>query len=230
MACLVELKMPPSSTSTWSSWTSLVAAAAACASSLALSSISSSMRRPSRPPDALISSTTSVAVLAWASPKGDRAPVWSAITPTLIVSRMTSLLGLVAAAELRHLRPALVPGLLHDRRDLRVGGEALPALEIPIEDHPDAIVLVGVAEHERALRAVLPALLGTLGGEDIREAIEVLDRGRRQEHPGPPYVSGVSERRRGWREYVLEGARGTSGNCPIDGSLAEHGFAPAART
>src|ERR1035441_198307 len=165
MACLVELKMPPRSTSTWSSWTSLAAAAAACASSVALSSMSSSTRRPSRPPDALISSTTSVATLAWAPPMMDRAPVWSAITPILIASRMTSLLRLVAAAE---------------RRDLRVGGEALPAVEIPVEDHPHPVVLVGVAEHERALRAVLPALLGTLGGEDAREAVEILDRGRRQ--------------------------------------------------
>src|SRR5438270_13455325 len=136
---------------------------------------------------------------------GERAPVWSAITPTLIASRMTSLLRLVAAAELRHLRPALVSGLLHDRWDVGIGGEALPAVEIPVEDHPDPISLVGVAEHERALRAVLLTLLSTFGREDTREAVEVLDRGRCQEHPGPPYVSGVSERRRGWREYVLEG-------------------------
>src|SRR5664279_2538320 len=115
---------------------------------------------------------------------------------------MTSLLRLVAAAELRHLRPALVPGLLHDRRDLRVGGEALPAVEIPVEDHPHPIVLVGVAVHERTLRTVLPALLGTRGGEHACEAVEILDRGRRQEHPGPPCVAGVSERRRGWREYA----------------------------
>jgi len=87
----------------------------------------------------------------------------------VIVPRMTTLLRLVAAAELRHLRPALVPGLLHDRRDLRVGGEALPAVEIPVEDHPHPVVLIGVAEHERALRAVLLALLGTLGGEDPSE-------------------------------------------------------------
>src|SRR5579884_303054 len=178
MACLVELKMPPSSTSTCSSWTSRVAAAAACASSLALSSSSSSTRRPSRPPEALISSTTSVAVLAWAPPKGERAPVWSAITPTLIVSRMTSLLRVVAAAELRHLRPALVAGFLQDRRDLGVGSKALPPLEIPVEDHPDSVVFVGIAEHERALRAVLLALLGTLRREDICEAVEILDRRR----------------------------------------------------
>ena len=53
-----------------------------------------------------------------------------------------------SAAELRHLGPALVPGLLHDRRDLGVGGEALPALGVPVEQRPDAVVLVGVAEHD----------------------------------------------------------------------------------
>ena len=50
---------------------------------------------------------------------------------------------------------------------------------------------------------MLLALLGALGGEDSVEAVEILDRGRRQKHPGLLYVSGVSERRRGWREYVL---------------------------
>src|ERR1700758_4807615 len=99
---------------------------------------------------------------------------------------MTSLLCLVASADRRHLRPALVPGLLQDRRDVGIGGEALPAVQIPVEDHPDAVGLVGVAEHERALRAVLLALLSTLGGEDIRKAVEVLDRSGCQEHPGPP--------------------------------------------
>src|SRR5690242_11167572 len=109
MACRVELKMPPRSTSTRSSWTSLVAFA--------------------------------------------------------------------AAAALRHLGPALVPCLLHDRRDLGIGGELLPAVEIPVEEHPDPVALVGVAEHDRALRTMLLALLRTLGGEDTREAVEVLDRG-----------------------------------------------------
>src|SRR5437588_255996 len=116
---------------------------------------------------------------------GDKAPVWSAITPTLIASRMTSLLRLVVAAQLWHLRPAPVPGLLHDRWDIRIRGKALPAVEIPVEDHPDAIGLVGVAEHKRALRSVLLALRGTLGGEDTGKAVEVLDRGGCQEHPGP---------------------------------------------
>src|SRR5450755_29322 len=91
---------------------------------------------------------------------------------------MTSLLRLIAAAEHRNLRPALVARFLHDRRDLWIGGEALPAVEIPVENHPDPVILVGVAEHKRTLRAVLLALLSTLGGEDIREAVEVLDRRR----------------------------------------------------
>src|SRR3569833_745399 len=103
------------------------------------------------PPEAIITYTTSEAVLAWAPPRGDSGPVVSAITPSVISSRMTSLLRLVAAAERCHLRPALVPGLLRNRRNVPVGG-ALPS---------------------------------TPGGEDVREAVELLDRGRRQEHPDP---------------------------------------------
>jgi hypothetical protein len=30
-----------------------------------------------------------------------------------------------------------------------------------------------------------------------------------------PFVAGVSERRRGWREYQREAARGIWGNCPM---------------
>src|SRR5919204_1677145 len=181
MACLVELKMPPRSTSTWSSWTSWAAFAAACASSLALSSRCNSTGRPRMPPEALISSTTSVAVLAWAPPRGDRGPLWSAITPILISSRMTFLLRPVAAAELCHLGRALVPGFLHDRRDLGIGGETLPTLGVPVEDHPDPVVLIGVAEHKRTLRPVLLPLLGALRRENVLEAVEILDRRRCQE-------------------------------------------------
>ena len=50
-------------------------------------------------------------------------------------------LGVILAAELCRLGPALVPGLLNDRRDLGVGEEALEALLVPVEDHPDPVVL-----------------------------------------------------------------------------------------
>src|SRR6185436_16795494 len=70
-----------------------------------------------------------------------------------------SALGLVAATELRHLGPSLVPGFLHDRRHLGVRGEALPAFPVPVEDHPDPVVLVGVSEDGRALGTVLLPLL-----------------------------------------------------------------------
>src|SRR3954454_19477339 len=137
--------MPPNTTSTWSSWISFVATASAAASSVSLSSRCSSTGRPSRPPRALMSSITMRATFAPATPMNDRAPVWSVITPTLIGS------GVIAPTELGDLRAALVSGLLHDRRDRGVGGECLPALGVPVEDHPDAIVLVGVAEDDRAV-------------------------------------------------------------------------------
>ena len=53
--------------------------------------------------------------------------------------------------------------------------EALPALLVPVEDHPDPVVLRGITEHERAFGSVLLALLGPLGGEDLKELVEVLD-------------------------------------------------------
>jgi hypothetical protein len=41
--------------------------------------------------------------------------------------------------------------LLHDRRDLGVGHEVLPALLVPVEDHPHPIGFGGITEDERAL-------------------------------------------------------------------------------
>src|SRR4029077_6261344 len=73
-----------------------------------------------------------------------------------------------------------------DRRDLGVGDEALPPRRIPVEENPDPVVLVRVAEHGRALRAVLLALLGALGREDLHEPVEVLDLCCCQDHPSPP--------------------------------------------
>ena len=79
------------------------------------------------------------------------------------------LLGVVLAAELRRLGLSLVSGFLQDRRDLGVGDEVLPALGIPVEEHPDPVVLVGVAKDRRTLGTVLLSLLGALGREDFRK-------------------------------------------------------------
>ena len=67
-------------------------------------------------------------------------------------------LGVVLAAELRRLGPTFVPGFLKDRRDLGVGDEVLPALLIPVEEHPDPVVLIGIAKDGRTLGPVLPSL------------------------------------------------------------------------
>ena len=53
-----------------------------------------------------------------------------------------SCLGVVLADELRGLGSAHVPGHLQDRRDVGVGDEVLPALAVPVEEHPDPVVLV----------------------------------------------------------------------------------------
>jgi hypothetical protein len=72
-------------------------------------------------------------------------------------------LGVVLAAELRRLGPTFVPGFLNDRRDLGVGEEALKALLIPVKEHPDPVVLIGIAKDGRTLGAVLLSLLSALG-------------------------------------------------------------------
>src|SRR5205809_2098425 len=77
--------MPPRMTSTPSSRTSFAAFSAATASSVALSSRQSSSWRPRRPPLALMSPITMRATFALATPTNESGPVWSAITPTLMV-------------------------------------------------------------------------------------------------------------------------------------------------
>src|SRR4051794_4664391 len=139
-----------------------------------------------------MSSMTSFATFALATPMNDSAPVWSVITPTLILrvevdaSMCVPLSGVVGAAEPGGLGAALVPGFLQDRGDVRVGDEALPAFGIPVEEHPDAVGLVGIAEDGCALGTVLPSLLGAGGREDVQEAVEVLDLRRCQDHALPP--------------------------------------------
>src|SRR5437588_4501812 len=55
-------------------------------------------------------------------------------------------LGAAPSTERRRLRPALMPGFFHDRGHRRIGDEALPALLVPVEHHPHAVLLIGVAE------------------------------------------------------------------------------------
>jgi hypothetical protein len=65
-------------------------------------------------------------------------------------------LGVVRAAEFCDLRPANVPRLLEHRGNLRVGNEAPPAVQIPVEERLDAVGLSGIPEDRHALGAVLP--------------------------------------------------------------------------
>src|SRR3954447_14016661 len=73
------------------------------------------------------------------------------------------LLGVVLAAEFRCLRLTSVPGFLEDGRDIRVGDEVLPARRIPVEEHPDTVIFIGIAEHGRTLRTVLLSFLSAFG-------------------------------------------------------------------
>jgi hypothetical protein len=56
-----------------------------------------------------------------------------------------------------------VPGFLKDRGDLGVGDEVLKALLIPVEEHPDPVVLIGIAKDGRTLGPVLLSLLSAFG-------------------------------------------------------------------
>src|SRR3954471_21781197 len=181
--------MPPKTTSTCSSWTSLVAAASAAASSVALSSTNSSIGRPRSPPLSLMSPMTIRATFALAMPMNESGPVRSMMTPTLIGVGVFTALRVALREELRGVGLPLVARFLHDRRDVGIRDELLPTIGIPVEDHPDAIRLAGIAEDDRALRSVLASLVGALRREDFLEAVEILDRCRCQQHCCPPPLS-----------------------------------------
>src|SRR6185437_3149818 len=162
--------MPPTTTST-SAATSRAAASAATSSSVALSSMNNSTGRPSRPPLALMSSMTIRVRFTLAMPMKDSAPVWSVMRPT----RAGRSIGLVIVGPLclvltekgGRLGLGDVAGGLEDRRDLGVGDELGPALRVPVEQHPHALVVRRVLEDRRALGAVNPALLSALGAEHV---------------------------------------------------------------
>src|ERR671934_1679978 len=97
-------------------------------------------------------------------------------------------LGLVLAHKLRRLGPTLQPAFLEDRRDLGVGDEALPAPLIPVEDHPDTALLIGIAKDGRTFGPVLLSLLSAFGREGILEAVEILSLRRCQDQLSPPLL------------------------------------------
>src|SRR3954467_9451082 len=105
------------------------------------------------------------------------------------------LLGVVLPAQPGRLGPAHVAGFFQDRRDIRVGDEVLPAFGIPVEEHPDAVVLIRITKDRGPLGAVLLSLLSALGREDLQESVEVLNLGRCQNHLTPS-LRGVSRRMR----------------------------------
>src|SRR6266550_1022016 len=86
------------------------------------------------------------------------------------------------AGELRNLWPTCVPGFLKDRRDLGIGDEVLPALRVPVEEHPDPALLIGIVKDVRTLGAVLLTLREARGREHTPPAVEILDLRCCQEH------------------------------------------------
>src|SRR6266705_777921 len=104
----------------------------------------------------------------------------------LIAVVMASLLRSVGGEQARGLRLAEVAGLFQNRRNLGVGDEVRPPLLVPVEQRPDPVLLGGVAEHRRALAAVVGALVGALRAEHLEESVDVLDGRRCQNHRGSP--------------------------------------------
>src|SRR4051794_30019941 len=130
------------------------------------------------------------ATFALAMPMNDSGPVRSVMTPTL----MGSVFGLIAipsgldgALEAQRVRLDEVPGVLHDRRDRRVGHERVPTCVVPVERDPHAVGGRVVAEDERTLAAVLRALLGAHGAEHGPEPVPVCELGRCEDHGVLPF-------------------------------------------
>src|SRR5260221_14023442 len=90
--------------------------------------------------------------------------------------------GVAATDEFRGLQLLLPPGCRQERGTVRVGREALEALLVPVEDPPDPVALVRVAEEDRSLRAVLLANLHCTSREERPEAVDVLDPCRCEQH------------------------------------------------
>ena len=94
MALRMELVMPPNTTSTLSCVTSLRTRVTASCSLVAVSSRIICSGRPSRPPDALMSSITIFATFALGMPPQLIGPVRSVAMPTLMGSAAQVPLGL----------------------------------------------------------------------------------------------------------------------------------------
>jgi hypothetical protein len=69
-----------------------------------------------------------------------------------------------------------------DRRDLGIGEEPLVILNLPVEEHPHPVGVIGIPEHLGALAPVLLSLLDALGLEGLQELIEVGDLGDGDDH------------------------------------------------
>src|SRR5919198_3466273 len=179
--------MPPRTTSTSSCSTSFRATSAATSSSVALSSTCSSRWRPSSPPSALMSPTTILATLAFASPTNESGPVRSAMTPTLMgSSEGVGDVAMVSSLESRlsGLRPELVPGVevvdvlaaVHDPAVLELEDDTAVDVQVlavalgdVVMDADHAAVLVG--EHALQIGPERAARLGHVAAETGEDSL-----------------------------------------------------------
>src|SRR5262245_26478232 len=91
-------------------------------------------------------------------------------------------LGFTPGCERQRLRLAGVSRVLHDRRNLGIAYEALPALLVPVEDRPHPVRRGGIPEDQRSPGPVQLPLRGAAGGEDLQELVEIRDRRRCEQH------------------------------------------------
>src|SRR4051794_34011915 len=85
-------------------------------------------------------------------------------------------------------------GILEDGGDLGVGHEVRPALLVPVQDRPDAVVVAGILEHHRTFGPVVLALVSALRPEHFQELLDVVDGRRGQNHDNAPSLGAPAGR------------------------------------
>jgi len=84
-------------------------------------------------------------------------------------------------------------GLLRCPASFRIGGTSGSVTKLvhpcssPVEEHPDAVLLAGIAEHRRTLRPVERSFVRALAGEHLQKSVHILDGRRGQDHHGSPF-------------------------------------------
>src|SRR5215510_1818799 len=96
-------------------------------------------------------------------------------------------LGVQLTPELCHLRLRFVARFFQDGWDFGVGDKVLPALLIPVEEHPDPVGLIRIAKDGRTLGTMLLSLLSALAFKYLHPAVEIFDLRCGEYHDAIPF-------------------------------------------